>query len=361
MRFRSFFDKVIKFFVLIFITPVLRILSKMQAQIIERILFHLNERLHTHYFFSLIHRPKDNFEEGYQPIDLDHKVNPTIIVIQGPIITDNDFTINTIKLYRQMFPTLEIVFSTWSDESSSNISKLKKLGADVIVSDKPNISGFLNFNFQRKSTKEGLERAKKSGAKFVLKTRSDQRVNNRYAISLLHALINKFPSNEDLECKYRIFFISLFSLNNIPFHLSDMFQFGHIDDLIELWNAPEHKKNIDRNSFETNLLGELTIEQIIKNDLTLPEVSLGRHYAQRFYGIDCLNEPLVIFNRLLKEAVGIVDKSQLDLFWPKYRAFDEHRDYRLPKNHQHLSFSKWITLESDLSNDVLNYDEYSKS
>ena len=41
----------------------------------------------------------------------------TAIMLQGPIVKENDFTYETIKLYQNNFPNAKIILSTWRNES----------------------------------------------------------------------------------------------------------------------------------------------------------------------------------------------------------------------------------------------------
>ena len=85
------------------------------------------------------------------------------IIMQGPIIKDNDFTINTLSLYKKIFRKHSIILSTWDDESSLNIDRIKSLGIEVILNKKPDYAGIANINFQIVSTSsESQEHSMKS-------------------------------------------------------------------------------------------------------------------------------------------------------------------------------------------------------
>ena len=40
------------------------------------------------------------------------------IVIQGPLILDNHFTLNTVKLYKRYYPGCKVIVSTWNDSNT---------------------------------------------------------------------------------------------------------------------------------------------------------------------------------------------------------------------------------------------------
>jgi hypothetical protein len=361
MPFHSIADKILEVFVRFFLGPVLSISPKAHVKLIQRILFHLNKYPTITDYLTVTARPKNASESSFQPITLTTKVPPTAILMQGPLLDSENFTLGSIRLYRKIFPQAKIVLSTWSDEAPSLLEKMKAAGATIVLCQKPRKSGVLNFNLQRISTIEGLAEVKRLGAQFVLKTRTDQRVNSRYALSLLISLVKKFPPSALADlCKHRVFFLNVYSLANIPFHLSDMLNFGHVDDILRVWDVPQQDANIDRKHYEKLFDKSTVVADVVSRNPTVPEIYIGRNYAEILYGPQCLENPYDSYIRLLKEAVGIVDKSQIDLYWPKYSSYQENADYLIPKNREELSFSKWLTLESGTSDDVVNYDANSK-
>ena len=72
----------------------------------------------------------------------------TALVMQGPILLSNDFTFETLKLYRKIFPRTRLILSTWEDENAEELIKIRELGVEVILNNKPNYSGPANINFQ---------------------------------------------------------------------------------------------------------------------------------------------------------------------------------------------------------------------
>ena len=361
MPFRLIADKVLEVFVRFFLGPALSISPNAHVKLMQRLLFHLNKYPTIADYLTLSARPKNPSEYGFQPITLTTQAPPTAILMQGPLLDDDDFTLGSIRLYRNIFPQANIVLSTWSDEAPNLLEKMKLAGATIVLCQRPSKSGVLNFNFQRLSTIEGLAEVKRLGARFVLKTRTDQRVNSRYALSLLISLVKKFqPAAFTNICKHRVFFLNVSSLANVPFHLSDMLHFGHVDDLLRVWDVPQQDAILDRKNYEKFFEKSAIVADLVSKNPTIPEVYIGRNYARVLYGPRCLENPYDSYIRLLKEAVGIVDRSQIDLYWPKYSAYQENADYLIPKNREELSFSKWLTLESGASNDVVKYDANSK-
>ena len=102
-------------------------------------------KLLTKYFFSYHFRPK--YAKNISTISTNH-INPELfaIVLQGPIQKENQFTIETIKLYNEIFKGAQIILSTWADEDNKIIDEAQSLGAEIILNKKPEIFGPFNVN-----------------------------------------------------------------------------------------------------------------------------------------------------------------------------------------------------------------------
>ena len=55
------------------------------------------------------------------------KESDCAIIIQGPVITKNKFTLETVKLYLKLHPNAYIILSTWDDTSKEVIELFNKL------------------------------------------------------------------------------------------------------------------------------------------------------------------------------------------------------------------------------------------
>lgn len=49
-------------------------------------------------------------------LSLKYMVDNLAIVMQGPIRKEENFTYNTVKYYRHMYPNVKVIVSTWIDE-----------------------------------------------------------------------------------------------------------------------------------------------------------------------------------------------------------------------------------------------------
>ena len=115
------------------------------------------------------------------------------VVLQGPIVKEADFTLETLKFYRIIFPNTPVIVSTWDDEDAEYLDRLRKEGAEVLLNKKPTYPGPSNVNFQIISTAAGIQRAKDSGVDYVIKNRTDQRVYNPNSRKFLLNLVKAFP------------------------------------------------------------------------------------------------------------------------------------------------------------------------
>ena len=79
------------------------------------------------------------------------------IIIQGPIRREDNFTLETVKLYRKHYPAATVILSTWEDEDVSSFEILKSEHLKIILSPKPPIAGQNNVNMQIASTKAGFD------------------------------------------------------------------------------------------------------------------------------------------------------------------------------------------------------------
>lgn len=275
------------------------------------------------------------------------------ILVQGPPLGTDDFTVNSIRNYSQLFPGAVILVSCWEGLDPAEQKKLETAGAKVLLNPLPEDSGPFNINYQIASTKAGLDHLSRLGLKYAIKARSDQRFHNPETINQLKALLTAFPT-ESTKISERIIACSFTSLKYRPFSISDMFQAGVINDLIMFWDAPyDHRSKED---FKFKTVQEFTECQIA-------EVYLTVNFCTRI-GYD--NElTLTNYQRALKELFCIIDAESIDLYWPKYKGLKEyqHRYYNGAHTYDLLLFNDWLAItqgQVELSNwdeDISNTEE----
>lgn len=258
------------------------------------------------------------------------------ILLQGPIIIKHSFTQETIILYRHLYPNARIILSTWQDELNKlDQKKLKDLKVDLLLNTKPAYSGISNINLQLGSTIPGLNFAYDKGVKFLLKTRTDQRVCKSIDfLGYMRNLQTNFPVNCD-KMENRLIVASTNSFKSRLYGVTDMFMFGSISDMKLYWQIPfeletavVQKLNIDPVFFISNRQAEgYLINQFFE--------AIG--FSPEWSGEDS--------NYFFSKFFCLVDKEQLDLFWFKYERFIESFSFfrkNDAKNWVRFEFSDWL-------------------
>lgn len=261
------------------------------------------------------------------------------IVLQGPIEEKKNFTLETVRLYRRNFPKAEIILSTWENTNSSLIQQLEAEGAKVLLNRPPTIGGIGNANFQMVSSHFGLEEAKKLGYTYALKTRTDQRLMNPLALSLMKNLLSVFPLHDETRGsqKERIISMSFGSFAYRLYGLTDMLQYGNVDDLLHYWNG-----NLD--------LRDATA--IAKIDASTPIGSSQQNIVESYFCSSFLNQTgwhirwtIKDYWSSVSERFCVVDASSLDLIWPKYSAREDRwRSYDESLSTQEIDFAFWTSI-----------------
>ena len=230
-------------------------------------------------------------------------LEPIGIIIQGPIKQKDNFTLETIKYYRKIFPTAVLIVSTWNNEDKTALGRLKALGAYIVTSDLPEIRGVANVNCQIKTTLSGIYFAEKMGLRHVLKTRSDQRIYAWNALRYLLALEHTFPVSPHTKTQERLIIANEFTRRFTPFHFSDFLMFGTVHDLKLYWEQPFSQIK-ERGYFSK-------ISEV--NEENCAERFLSKNFAAKIMP-DC-QYTIPEYYSFLRDYFCIVDLQQLDLYW----------------------------------------------
>lgn len=261
------------------------------------------------------------------------------IVMQGPIITIDDFTLNTFKLYKYNFPNTLLILSTWNDQPSSILHQFEHLGVQVVINSKPDYSGISNINLQIVSSKAGIERARNMGAEYALKTRTDQRMYAPNIAEFLYNTTQHFPVRGDFKKQQmRIVGCCLNTFKHRMYGLSDMFIYGHIEDMWLYWNV-----ELDQRVFTADEIKEAGVSLESFARWRACEVYLATEFLTKI-GRD-LNWTLEDSWAAFSDNFCVIDSSHLDLFWNKY----SQREYRWLSydssiKFQELTFREWLNL-----------------
>lgn len=293
-------------------------------------------------FISYSLRPKRSSQVGTWSDALKREPK-TAIVIQGPLLTKNDFTLETVRLYKKHYKNSTIILSTWKNEDPLKIEEFKREGVEILLNDEPSSRGPRNINKQIVSSLEGIRYAQNIGAEYVLKSRTDQRMYAVNAVEFMINLLNTFPIATGHSQKRRIISASLATLKYRPYGVSDMFMFGHVDDMLTYWNPPLDTR-------EVSLGATSTIRDFTKSAIC--EIYLTTNYLKKI-GKEVewtLKDSLKAY----ADHFIIVDHQSLDLYWHKYDHHQEQRfmNYDTIKNDRLLTFADWFNLYTNLQNHV---------
>lgn len=169
---------------------------------------------------------------------------PMAVAMQGPVMAEDDFTFETLKLYARTMPGVRLVLSTWRDTPAALLAPIERLGVEVVLSDKPAVAGMFNVNLQIASASAGVRRAVEGGAEWVLKTRVDQRLYAPNAMAFLHAMATAFPVAPAFAAaaggrqRARILCVGQGSMKYAPYHPTDQTVFGAAEDMLAYWTPP---------------------------------------------------------------------------------------------------------------------------
>ena len=165
------------------------------------------------------------------------------VIVQGEF--DSNLTTLCVESIKKYLPHSEIIISTWKNREVDN----SKLQVDkIIYSEDPGAYPFIignekpnNINRMILSTKAGLNVASK---KYVLKLRSDLELKNLKFLKFFfkYKRRNKYSLfDEKILCG--LIYSLRFEIRNdrkifMPFHISDWWYFGKIEDLKKLYSCP---------------------------------------------------------------------------------------------------------------------------
>lgn len=226
------------------------------------------------------------------------------IVMQGPVIKKAQFTLDTLKLYRKVYPGIKIILSTWINTDKAVLEEISKLNIEIITSELPYFSGDSNINYQLRSTVAGLQNLDSRKVKYVLKTRTDQRIYSPADyLRFMAGVLEEFPVTSEL-LKRRLVICNLNMFRYRKYSVSDMFMFGTLPDMKLYWDIPFQKEVqvYDRKKeFYENALAEgQLVSCFFRNIGYVPDKT--PEDSQRFLG----------------RYFYIIDKNVIDLFWYKY-------------------------------------------
>ncbi len=295
------------------------------------------------------------------------------IIIQGPLVLKDHFTLETIRIYRKLFPSAKVILSTWENENKEELELIaKEKNCTIVTSKVPDDPGVLNVNLQCISTRSGILKAEELELKYVAKTRTDWRMYHQGAVRFMIHLLETFPCKEYLfKQNKRIIAMDIAtdetSILFYPFWISDIFQFGEIQDMKNYWDHPVSKQGkMTKGGLDEHIrTNKYSWSRRAKEGLLI-EARLAIDYYRRMTG----NEPIVTVDEYWKFMKGyfmVIPRSMIGGYWFKYeeRRILESMDWGTCfKNDSqdslltyNFDFVSWLNLLSD----DLNYDDSYKT
>jgi hypothetical protein len=257
-------------------------------------------------------------------------------------VQDRDFTLETVRIYKKIFPEAKIIISTWEDENRQALAKIKSEKIAVILNEKPENGGPIetpNINLQIVSSLAGIRIAQELGCEYVLKTRTDQRIYRHDALDFFSDILDMFPVASGYKQKKRIAGVSLNTYQYRMYGMSDMTLFGSVEDMLLFWDVDldNRKKNGTK------------------------DISLRGFAHQRFSEIYFVTEFMRKIGRDLKWTLRdswevfadhfcVIDQQSIELYWHKYKRHHEYRrsQYFYERTDKEMSFSSWLQLYRNL-------------
>lgn len=273
------------------------------------------------------------------------------IIIQGPLVLENHFTLETVRIYKKLFPSCQVIVSTWENENVRELEALSKEQNCILLKNSvPSDPGILNVNLQCVSTLAGIQKAKELGCKYIAKTRTDWRMYEKGAIRFMVHLLEEFPCRNTLfEQNSRIITMDIATDETAvmfyPFWLSDIFQFGEVMDMERYWSHAASSQGRFSKQGLNNLIRteKYTWKRRVEEGLLI-EARLSSDYYRRMSNIKPEISVDASWN-FIRDYFMIVPRSLTGGYWYKYesRRYNESED--------------WGTcFKNDTDDDLLTYN-----
>ena len=269
----------------------------------------------------------------------------TAVVMQGPVAEQDEFTLNTLRRYAREDPNCQLVLSTWADTPESILDPIADVGAEIVLSEKPENPALFNVNMQLTTAAAGVKRAVEGGADWILKTRTDQRLYSPNFMCFLISLANTFPLNGVIGQRHRIIGVGPGSLIFAPYHVTDQTIFGHADDMLKYWTPPLREASKADTWGKDSLQVHLTVPRGENCRYACAE----SYFASQF--LAQIGRPLAwtIEDSLaaMRDHFCFADPAMTDLFWQKGQLYSFREclyEYSPLPNRQEMTFADWLQL-----------------
>lgn len=313
--------------------------------------FYQKIEIFTRWLYNRIFQNNRYITERYRPIIV-NKVDKNLldntldvaILMRGQVINNDEFTKNTLKMYRLNYPKAPIYLSTWDYCIDNNlVSFLRNHDIKLIVSKfkKPKV-GYKNNNLQITANVEGLEMIMKDNIKYSLSTRTDQRFYSKNIHLYLKNLISIYPYKKSSDGDHQINRLVAMSFDTFIFRLyglGDMFLFGLTKDVLNYWNNSKDTR-IFKKDFYSKPLSMRSIAKLREAEVYFMTEFLKRNGHEIDWSFKDHLE-------VLKKRFIIIDSYALDFFWPKYSFFEERfKDFE-DIRFKEISHFDWLLIQKD--------------
>ena len=265
------------------------------------------------------------------------------VIMQGPILVKNNFTLETIKMYQNYGDNIKIILSTWLDEDMAYIKEIEKLGVSIVLSEKPLCSGTLNLNYQLISFQAGIRKAIELECSLICKTRTDQRLYSAGGFNMMKNLIKTYkPNNTKLSGRIVALPTSIGSLY-MSYYLSDFLYMGKTEDMVGFLKIPLDWR-------DGSIVEGKTMIDVLQGQL-IPEIYIIRKFIEIATYDPRYDETVKGYWEFVKDCLIIVDRAMIGLYWPKYEyRYYEHIGHGIlvgEKNSdiiENFDFATWLCL-----------------
>lgn len=302
----------------------------------------------------------------------------TAIVMQGPIEYTYDFTLETLYRYREIYPDAIIILSTWKSEITEEFRwRAESIGIIILETNMPEDRGAFNVKLQLLGSYTGISLASEiEGIRYVLKTRTDQRIFLPDFLTYMKNLLKMYKVQSE-ELTERIIFLGGYQSScTCPFEICDFMAFGAVEDIKKIYESsgdsdrlckdgaanPYYLTTRARVLFERthvdNFREIVTMSEAERKDIArelmtflCPETYIALAYYERVFAKRALTDEddiHVLYWDFLKRCVIIVDQEQLQFYWFKY----EHKNLNTTNliSQGSLTASAWLDI-------YLNWDK----
>ena len=317
------------------LSPALKAWAKRRGYRVADSLLIVVERL-AGTFFNIYGRPIYANSIWIDERETSRDYSEYAIVMQGPIKTRNDFTLESLKLYKKYFNNALIILSTWEGEDAHTIQGARALGVDVILNKMPASAGFTNVNMQITTAKAGLELAAKMKKRYALKTRTDQRIYHIRSLTFLTNLVKNFPLTITAsKQKGRVVALGAYDYASKPklYHPYDNLIFGYTEDVLLYFDAP---------FVSDRPVIEFLLERYPESPFNA-EIHFFTEFLKKV-GHTLKNTPEDYEQSLATHTI-LVDPRSLGWYWYKYFRYTQDQNMSVTyRNRVHLGFVEWLNI-----------------